>query len=118
MTIFTLVHVLISLVGILSLWLLAAAIFARYRRHLAGAWCATYIISAIFALYRNVFVLVVQSFLRLPALKAIAPTRNDPPFKITQLVVLVAFIALGVFATLKFRPKPICPGIYNRRVFV
>src|SRR6266550_7265200 len=60
-------------VGILSLFFLAAAIFARYGRHLAGAWRATYVITALFALYLNVFVLVVQSFLHIPALKAIAP---------------------------------------------
>ena len=91
--------------GILSLLVSAAAIFARYGRQLAGAWRATYVISAVFALYLNVFVLVAQSFLHVPALKAIAPTQNDPPFKLTQLVVLVAFIALAMAGVLRFRKE-------------
>jgi hypothetical protein len=94
-------------VGILSLLALGAAIFARYGRQLAGAWRATYVISAVFALYLNVFVLVAQSFLHIPALKAVAPTQNDPSFKLAQLVVLASFIALGVLATLRFRPEPV-----------
>ncbi|SRR6266540_4548887 len=93
-------------VGIISLVLLAVAIFARYARHLAAAWRKTYVISTVLALYLNVFVLVVQSFLKIPALKEIAPTQNEPPFKLTQLVVLVAFIALGIFAAIRFRREP------------
>jgi hypothetical protein len=93
-------------VGIISLVLLAVAIFARYARHLAAAWRKTYVISAVLALYLNVFVLIVQSFLKIPALKEIAPTQNDPPFKLTQLVVLVAFIALGIVAAIRFRSEP------------
>jgi hypothetical protein len=92
--------------GIISLVVLAVAIFARYARHLAGKWRKTYVISAVLALYLNVFVLIVQSFLKIPALKEIAPTQNDPPFKLTQLVVLVAFIALGIFAAIRFRIEP------------
>jgi len=94
-------------VGIISLAVLAVAIFARYARNLAGAWRKTYVISAVLALYLNVFVLIVQSFLKLPALKEIAPTQNDPPFKLTQLVVLVTFIALGIAAAIKFRHEPV-----------
>ncbi len=90
-------------VGILSLVVLAVAIVARYRRNLAGAWRKTYVVSAVLALYLNVFVLIVQAFLKIPALKNIAPTPNDPPFKLTQLVVLVTFIALGIVAAIKFR---------------
>ena len=85
---------------------LVVAIFARYWRHLAGAWLKTYVISAVLALYLNVFVLIVQAFLKVPALKDIAPTQNDPPFKLTQLVALVAFIALGIVAAIKFRGEP------------
>ena len=93
-------------VGIISLPVLAVAIFARYARNLAGAWRKTYVISAVLALYLNVFVLIVQSFLKIPALKEIAPTQNDPRFKLTQLVVLVAFMALGIFAAIRFRIEP------------
>ena len=94
-------------VGIISLVVLAVAIFARYARNLAGAWRNTYVISAVLALYLNVFVLIVQSFLKIPALKEIAPTQNDPPFKLTQLVVLVVFIALGVVAAIRFRSEAV-----------
>jgi hypothetical protein len=92
--------------GIISLAALAVTIFVRYRRHLAGAWRKGYVISAVLALYLNVFVLIVQAFLKLPALKEIAPTQNDPPFKFTQLVVLVAFVALGIGAVIRFRSAP------------
>jgi len=94
-------------VGILSLLLLAAAIFARYGYHLASAWRVTYVITAVSALYLNVFVLVVQSFLHVPALKVIAPTQNDPPFKLTQLVVLISFIVLGIAAVIRFRKEAV-----------
>jgi len=92
--------------GIVSLVVLAVAIFARYARQLAGAWRKTYVISAVLALYLNVFVLVVQSFLKISALKEIAPNQNDPPFKLAQLVVLIAFVVLGVLAAIKFRDEP------------
>jgi hypothetical protein len=90
-------------VGILSLLLLPLAIYARYPRHLAGRLRLTYVGTAMFALYLNVFVLIVQSFLKIPALKALAPTQSEPPFAITQLVVLLAFIALTITASLRSR---------------
>jgi hypothetical protein len=93
--------------GILSLLALALAIYARYGRNLAGGWRKTYVISAMTGLYFNVFVLVVQLFLKVPALKALAPTQSAPPFKLTQLVVLVFFVGLTFFAVIKFRDKPI-----------
>jgi hypothetical protein len=93
-------------VGAISLAALALAIFARYTRKLAGHWRKTYVITAILALYLNVFVLVVQSFMKIPALKELAPTQSEPPFKIAQLIVLVIFIVLGVAAAIKFRDEP------------
>jgi hypothetical protein len=90
-------------VGIVSLVVLAIAVIARYARHLAGAWRKTYVITAALALYLNVFVLVVQSFEKVPALKAAAPTQKEPPFLVAQLAVLVLFIALTVFAAKRFR---------------
>ncbi|MEI7688139.1 MAG: hypothetical protein WCL32_24305, partial [Planctomycetota bacterium] len=51
----------------------------------------------------NVFVLIIQTFLKVPALHDLAPTQSEPPFAVTQLVVLLAFVVLGVVATLKFR---------------
>src|ERR1700674_2352469 len=60
-------------VGILSLVVLAAAILARYGFHLGGAWRSIYVVGAVVALYLNVFVLIVQLFQKVPALKALAP---------------------------------------------
>jgi hypothetical protein len=93
-------------IGILSLIVLALAIFARYGRHLAGAWRRTYVISTVLALYFNVFVLIAQTFQKVPALKAIAPTQSEPPFAIAQLLVLVPFVVFGVAAAIKFRNEP------------
>jgi hypothetical protein len=94
-------------IGILSLVVLAVAILARYTFHLAGAWRRTYVVTAMIALYFNVFVLVVQSFLKVPALKAMAPTQSEPPFKIAQLVVLALFAVLTILASIKFRNDPV-----------
>src|SRR5713226_8865869 len=90
-------------VGIISLVLLAVAIVARYARHLAGAWRWIYVVIAMISLYLNVFVLVVQLFQKVPALKAMAPTQSEPPFAVTQLVVLALFVLLTIVAAIKFR---------------
>ena len=90
-------------VGILSLVALAMAIVARYRYGLIGGWRKTYVISAIVALYFNVFVLIAQLFMKVPPLKALAPTGSEPPFLVVQIVVLVLFVVLGFRAVAKFR---------------
>jgi K+-transporting ATPase A subunit len=95
------------IVGIISLVLLAVAILARYARHLAGHWRLIYVVSAMIALYLNVFVLVVQLFQKVPALKALAPTQSEPPFAVTQLVVLALFASLTIIAAIKFRGDPL-----------
>jgi hypothetical protein len=89
-------------VGIISLVVLAIAIVARYAQKLAGGWHRTYVICAVIALYLNVFVLVVQSFLKVPALHALAPSGNELPFLVAQLIVLAIFIGLGIGAAKKF----------------
>jgi hypothetical protein len=90
-------------VGIISMVVLALAIYARYVRRLAASWRKTYVISAAVALYLNVFVLIVQAFLKVPVLKALAPRQSEPPFAITQLAVLLLFIALTIAAATRFR---------------
>ena len=92
--------------GIMSLIVLAVAIFARYPRQLAGHWRWIYVVTSVIALYFNVFVLVVQTFEKIPALHAMAPTQTEPPFKLTQLVVLPIFVLLGIIAAIRFRPTP------------
>jgi hypothetical protein len=91
-------------VGILSLIALAIAIFALYARHLNGVWRATYVVTAMIALYFNVFVLVAQLFEKVPAIHALAPTQTEAPFKIAQLLLLILFITFITAATRKFRP--------------
>jgi hypothetical protein len=92
--------------GIISLPFLAVTIFARYGRHLTGAWRWIYAIGAVICLYFNLFVLVVQLFEKVPALQAIAPTQTESPFKLVQLIVLVVTILLGIIAVVRFHPEP------------
>jgi len=90
-------------VAILSLVLLAVAIFALYVRHIAGPWRAVYIVTAMLSLYLNMFVLVAQMFQKMPQLKALAPNGSEPPFGITQGLVLVVFVWLIYQAVKRFR---------------
>jgi len=90
-------------VGIVSLVVLAVAIFARYSRQLTGAWRWIYVVTAMIALYLNVFVLIVQLFQKVPALKALAPTQSETPFLVAQLVAFVFFVVLTIFAAIRFR---------------
>lgn len=94
-------------IAILSLVILAVAIYALKVKKLAGWWRPIYVVNATAALYLNVFVLIIQTFLKVPALHDLAPTQSEPPFAVTQLVVLLAFVVLGVVATLRFRGEAI-----------
>ena len=93
-------------VGLVSLVVLTITVYARYARHLAGAWRAVYVGTAVTALYLNVFVLIVQAFRRVPALNAAAPTQSEPPFLVAQSIALVIFAALGVGAVTRFHIEP------------
>jgi hypothetical protein len=90
-------------VGIISLVVLAVAIYALYGAKLSGPWRWIYVVTASIALYLNVFVLVVQLFLKVPALNALAPTQAEPPFVAAQGVTMLAFLILGGFAVRRFR---------------
>jgi hypothetical protein len=90
-------------VGILSLIVLGVAVYARYRARSARGWRTAYVVGAMMGLYFNVFVLVVQSFAKVPALKALAPTQTETPFKVVQGIVLVGFVAWGTLAVRGFR---------------
>jgi hypothetical protein len=93
------------IVGILSLVVLAIAIFAHYARHLSGSWRGTYVITAILSLYLNVFVLVFQSFLKLPFLNSLAPTQSEPPFIAARVIAMLIFVVLAVLGFRAFHPK-------------
>ena len=93
--------------GIIALLVLVPTCIALYTKKLAGSWRRIYVIGAVISLYLNVFVLVVQLFLKVPALHALAPNapaNPEPPFKIAQGVVLVLFVAIGFFAMKRFHP--------------
>jgi hypothetical protein len=95
-------------VGILACVILAVALFALYKEHLVGGWRWIYVITVVASLYFNVFVLVVQSFVKVSALNALAPTQTEPPFAITQAVVLAIFVLIALIAVSKFRsPKTV-----------
>jgi uncharacterized membrane protein SirB2 len=97
-------HLLPSdIVGAISLVVLAVALLARYGRHMERSWRWTYVVCAVLALYFNVFVAVVQSFLKIPAIHALAPTQKEPPFLVAQLLLLAIFVVIGTFAVKKFR---------------
>ncbi|QUS38012.1 hypothetical protein RPMA_03405 [Tardiphaga alba] len=93
-------------IGIISLLLLAIACVALYGRKLTGSWRWIYVVTAMTSLYLNIFVLVIQSFLKVPVLHALAPSvpPAEPPFAIVQGVVLVAFVVVTFLAVRKFRP--------------
>jgi hypothetical protein len=97
-------------VGIISLVILAVALSALYGYQLAGAWRWIYVAGALAAFYLNVFVAVAQAFQKLPFLRALAPTGSEPPFVVTQLLVLAGFIALGVVAVRRFHPGVPAPA--------
>jgi len=93
-------------VGIISLVVLAVAVLARYAFHMTGPWQRFYVVCAAVALYLNVFVAVVQAFLKVPALQAMAPTQTEPPFLVAQTLVLLVFVGLTILAAKRFHTEP------------
>ena len=100
-------------VAIISLVVLAVVIVARYVKHLSGIWRTIYGWGTVLALYLNVFVLVNQLFRRIPALVVAAPKQTEPPFVLTQLVVLALFVWLGRAAVKGFRAQLASPATGN-----
>ena len=94
------------MVGILSLVLLAIACIALYAMRLAGPWRWIYVVTALISLYLNVFVAVIQAFLKIPALHALAPSvpPSEPPFAVIQGLVLLFFVIVIIGAWRRFRP--------------
>ncbi|MBR0797661.1 hypothetical protein JQ615_19950 [Bradyrhizobium jicamae] len=107
---FPFTHLLPShMIAILSLVLLAIACIALYAMQLAGAWRAIYVVTAMISLYLNIFVLIIQSFLKIPSLQALAPAvppnpPSGPVFAVVQGIVLVFFVLVIIGAWRRFRP--------------
>ncbi len=89
-------------IGIISSVLLAVAVFALNKRRLASGWRRTYVVTSVIVLYLNTFILIVQLFEKVPALKELAPTQSELPFKMAQVITLVVFILLGTLAAKGF----------------
>src|SRR5258708_9319737 len=94
------------MIGILSLVLLVIACFALYAMKLSGAWRWIYTVTAMISLYLNIFVLIIQAFLKVPALHALAPSvpPSEPPFAIIQGVVLLFFVIVIIGTVRRFLP--------------
>jgi hypothetical protein len=92
-------------VGIVSVIVLIPTIAARYAFQMKGAWRWVFIIGALVAQWFNTFVLIVQSFLKLPALHALAPKGSEPPFAVAQGAVLLFYVVIGYLAVRRFRPR-------------
>jgi hypothetical protein len=88
--------------GVISVIALALALTGLYRKQLAGRWRATYVITAAIAQYLNMFVLIFQSFLKVPALRALAPTQSEPPFAAAQGVLFLLFVVVTVLGVRRF----------------
>jgi hypothetical protein len=97
--------------GVISLIVLAIALVGRYCFQLAGAWRPAYVVGAVMAQYLNVFVLIAQLFLKVPALNALAPNGSEPPFLITQSIVLAIFVVFGVASVIRFRAPAVGPAL-------
>lgn len=83
------------IVAIISILLLLIAIYALYARGALGVWRKVFVVTSLAALYLNAFVLVVQTFLKDPALAALAPTQSEPAFVAAQALTLLTFLVLG-----------------------
>jgi hypothetical protein len=94
-------------IGIISMVVLVVTLYARYGAQMMGAWRWIYVVTAIVAQYLNFFVLIVQSFQKVPTLHDLAPHQNEPPFAVAQGVTLVVFIVWGIIAVRRFRPVPL-----------
>jgi hypothetical protein len=94
------------MVGIISLVLLVIACIALYAMRLSGAWRPIYAVTALVSLYLNVFVLVIQAFLKIPVLTAVAPGNppSGPVFAVVQGIVLLFFVIAIIGAVWRFRP--------------
>ena len=95
--------------GIVSLVLLALALYGLYSKHLSGAWRWIYVTTAVASLYLNVLVLIVKSFQKISVLKHLASTQSDPPFLVAQAIALFTFVVLGTLAATRFHPPRLPP---------
>ncbi len=92
------------LFGVVSLLALGIAMLGRYVFGYAGKWRLAYVLGVVLATYLDAFIAVVQSFQKVPAANALAPTQGEPPFAAAQGLLLLAFILVAILASRRFRP--------------
>jgi hypothetical protein len=90
-------------VGVLALIAFAAAAYGRYIANFAGLWRSIYVIGIVASEFFLAFVGVAQAFGKITALNALAPTQSEPPFAITQLVLLLICAIIGVVGVRGYR---------------
>ena len=95
-----------QITGVLALLVLVPTLAGLYLKHLAGAWRPIYVVGAVISLWLNVFVLIIQSFQKIPSpfQPMEGATPGGPVFGAVQGIVLIAFIVAGWRATKKFHP--------------
>jgi hypothetical protein len=98
------------ILGIISLVVLVPQIVARYVFNMSGTWRSVYAATSVATLYFNIFVTIAQTFAKVPAAHALAPTGTEPPFAIAQGITLVVFLYVGWQAVRRFRPGFIFQG--------
>jgi hypothetical protein len=90
--------------GVVSLVALGVAIAGRFAFGFDGGWRLAYVLGVVLAVYLDAFIAVVQTFLKVPAVNALAPTQSEPPFAIAQGLLLLAFVLAAILAGKRFRP--------------
>ncbi len=121
MTTFTFVHVVLSLIGILSGFVVVFGLLAGKR---LDGWTALFLVTTVltsvtgflFPFHKflpshgigivSLVVLAIAIF-AVPELKAMAPTGSEPPFLVAQLVCMAIFVVLGIGAAMKFRSEAV-----------
>jgi hypothetical protein len=92
-------------VGVVALLILVPTLYALYLKHLVGVWRPVYVIGAVVSLWFNVFVLIVQLFVKVPGLRPLAGVPpSGPVFGAVQGIVLIAFIIAAWRGVKRFHP--------------
>jgi len=93
-------------VAMSSVYVAGVAILAWRKFHLAGAWRSVCAFGITMVLCMDILLAITQLFVRIPALRAMAPTQSEPACVLSQVVVLILSAALGTVAALCCRNRP------------
>jgi hypothetical protein len=94
----------------MSLVVLLPTVLAIYGGNLAGSWRWIYAAGATAALYLNAVIAVAQTFMKVPALRPLAPSLTSPTFLLAQATLAALFIWFGAVALRCFHPEPNPPS--------